>query len=83
MSPLPSYGVTTLKAASPAVSAAAGGGVLPEPYIYDLVNTAREVLAQLSTPMLLNFSASFNGTGTVLARCAMNSAIKPKSRVIQ
>ena len=30
--------------------------------MYDLVNTAREVLAQLSTPMLLNFSSSFNSS---------------------
>ena len=54
----------SLNAAAPAVAAAtAGGGEgLPEPFVYDLVNTAREVLAQLSTPMLLNFSSSFNSS---------------------
>jgi hypothetical protein len=51
-----------LNAAAPSVIAAAGGRKLPEPFVYDLVNTAREVLAQLSTPMLLNFSASFNSS---------------------
>lgn len=29
---------------------------LPEPYVYDLINIGREVLAQLSTPMSVNFS---------------------------
>ena len=33
---------------------------LPEPFAYDVVNTAREVLAQLSTPMLVSFTSSFN-----------------------
>ena len=54
-----------LNAAAAAVKAAAaavGQQVLPEPFRYDLVNTAREVLAQLSSPMLLNFSASFSRT---------------------
>jgi alpha-N-acetylglucosaminidase len=39
-----------------------------EPFRYDLVNTAREVLAQLSTPVLINFSKALNfskaGPGT-------------------
>ena len=53
----------SLNAAAPAVAAAAAEGEgLPEPFVYDLVNTAREVLAQLSTPMLLNFSSSFNSS---------------------
>ena len=58
----------SLLAAAPAVSSAGAGragvrGVrqLPEPFRYDLVNTAREVLAQLSTPLLLNFSAAIDG----------------------
>ena len=51
----------SLNAAAGAVAAAAGGlKKLPEPFVYDLVNTAREVLAQLSTPMLINFTSSFN-----------------------
>lgn len=64
----------SLNAAAPAVAAAAaaspaalnGGSAerrpLPEPYVYDLVNTAREVMAQLSTPMLRNFSAALNAS---------------------
>ena len=55
----------SLNAAAPAVAAAAsaaGQKKLPEPFVYDLVNTAREVLAQLSTPLLLNFSDSFNAS---------------------
>ena len=59
----------SLNAAAPAVAAITAGSAaveetkpLPEPFVYDLVNTAREVLAQLSTPMLLNFSASFSNT---------------------
>jgi hypothetical protein len=63
----------SLNAAAPAIAAAAtaagsaaveGTKPLTEPFVYDLVNTAREVLAQLSTPMLLNFSASFNNTSS-------------------
>jgi alpha-N-acetylglucosaminidase len=45
----------SLNAAAPAIAA---NGTVAEPYVYDLVNTAREVLAQLSTPVLLNFSAA-------------------------
>ena len=53
----------SLNAAAPAVAAAAAEAEgLPEPFVYDLVNTAREVLSQLSTPMLLNFSSSFNSS---------------------
>ena len=51
-----------LNAAAPAVVAASAGKPVPAPFLYDLVNTAREVLAQLSTPTLLNFSNSLIGT---------------------
>ena len=56
----------SLNKAAPAVvaAAAAAGQQLPETFVYDLVNTAREVLAQLSTPMLLNFSASFSNSSS-------------------
>ena len=62
----------SLNAAAPAVvaAAAAAAGPLPEPFVYDLVNTAREVMAQLSTPMLRNFSAALNGT--VLSTALVN-----------
>ncbi len=33
-----------------------------ETFRYDLVNVGREILAQLSTPMSLNFSDAFEGT---------------------
>ena len=49
----------SLNAAAPAVVANVTLNS-SEPFRYDLVNTAREVLAQLSTPMLLNFSAAFS-----------------------
>jgi len=53
---------SSLNSAAPAVAAAATaeGQPLPDPFVYDLVNTAREVLAQLSTPILLNFSAALD-----------------------
>ena len=59
-----------LNNAAAVVAAAAGGGhaPLPEPFVYDLVNTAREVLAQLSTPMLLNFSRSLGAEGKTTAQ---------------
>jgi alpha-N-acetylglucosaminidase len=40
--------------------------------VYDLVNTAREVLAQLSTPVLLNFSESLERTGNVSSSVRIN-----------
>tara|TARA_B110000208_G_scaffold190499_1_gene254540 strand:- start:116 stop:1954 length:1839 start_codon:yes stop_codon:yes gene_type:complete len=49
----------SLNAAAPAITAQP----LPEPFVYDLVNTAREVLAQLSTPMLVNFSIAIDFDG--------------------
>jgi len=43
------------------VRAAGGGGnPLPAPFTYDLVNGAREVLAQLATPLSVNFSNAFS-----------------------
>jgi alpha-N-acetylglucosaminidase len=51
----------SLNAAAPAVRAAGGGGnPLPAPFTYDLVNGAREVLAQLATPLSVNFSNAFS-----------------------
>ena len=47
----------SLLAAAPAVLAEHTPA--PEPYTYDLVNTGREVLAQLSTPLSVNFSRAF------------------------
>lgn len=64
----------SLNAAAPAVAAGSAAveetKPLPEPFVYDLINTAREVLAQLSTPMLLNFSASFRNTSSGAADTA-------------
>jgi alpha-N-acetylglucosaminidase len=40
--------------------------------VYDLVNTAREVLAQLSTPVLLNFSMSLERTGNASSSARIN-----------
>lgn len=48
-----------LIAAVPALGPAASG----EPFVYDLINTGREVLAQLSTPLSQNFSAVLNAHG--------------------
>eukprot|EP00035_Acanthoeca_spectabilis_P021929 m.440986 g.440986 ORF g.440986 m.440986 type:complete len:917 (-) comp18600_c0_seq1:173-2923(-) len=48
-----------LNDAARAVNAAAGPGY-PEPYLYDLVNTGREVLSQLATRFLIDFSRSFS-----------------------
>ena len=52
-------------------SAASDGSVHAagnEPFTYDLVNTGREVLAQLSTPLSLNFSdATVNAHGALSA----------------
>lgn len=44
---------------------AVGGPPWSEPFTYDLVNTAREVLAQLATPMAVNFSAAISGPGGI------------------
>jgi len=59
----------SLNAAAPAVKAVAEHvdvlgqkSSIPQTFSYDLVNTAREVLAQLSIPMLLNFSAAFSAS---------------------
>ena len=48
-----------LVAAAPALGAAAGS----EPFVYDLVNTGREALAQLSSPLSQNFSAVLQAPG--------------------
>jgi alpha-N-acetylglucosaminidase len=67
----------SLNDAAPAVAAAAakaGMTPLPETFRYDVVNTAREVLAQLSTPLLLNFTASFNGSLTPAAEPAIRES---------
>lgn len=66
----------SLNTAATVVAAAVGGPgrQLPEPFVYDLVNTAREVLAQLSSPALLNFSFSFSGAPTVFANEVTKSA---------
>ena len=42
------------------VVASAARNALPEPFVYDLVNTGRVVLALLSTPWSVNFSTAFN-----------------------
>ena len=63
----PAIATTTTTTGSAVVE---GTKPLPEPFVYDLVNTAREVLAQLSTPMLLNFSASFDNTSSGAADTA-------------
>ena len=66
-----------LNDAAPVVAAAAakaGLPPLPETFRYDVVNIAREVLAQLSTPLLLNFTASFNGTLTPAAELAIRES---------
>ena len=66
----------SLNDAAPAVAAAAataGLPPLPETFRYDVVNTAREVLAQLSTPLLLNFTAAFNGSMTPAAAPAIRA----------
>ena len=48
---------------------------LPETFSYDLVNTAREVLAQLSTPLLLDFSGAFNGSNLSAQRINATGAL--------
>jgi len=53
-----------------AAEAASAAGTLREPQRYDLVNTAREVLAQLSSPMSMNFSDAFSATPLDAARLA-------------
>ena len=66
-----------LNAAAPAVAAAAAKAGLPETpetFSYDVVNTGREILAQLSTPLLLNFTLSFNGTLTPAAEPAIRES---------
>ena len=68
----------SLNAAAPAVAAAAaarsGHAKPPETFSYDLVNTAREVLAQLSSPLLLNFTLAFNGSLTPAAAPAIEAS---------
>ena len=46
-----------LRRAAKAVRAA-NGGTLIEPFRYDLVNLGREIMAQLSTPLSMNFSSA-------------------------
>ena len=53
-----------------AAEAAAAAGALREPQRYDLVNTAREVLAQLSSPMSQNFSDAFGANPLDASRLA-------------
>ena len=53
-----------------AAEAADAAGLLREPQRYDLVNTAREVLAQLSSPMSTNFSDAFSASPLDAARLA-------------
>ena len=67
----------SLNAAAPAIKAAAehvtvvgqkSKSAIPQTFSYDLINTAREVLAQLSIPMLLNFSAAFSASSLSAAQ---------------
>lgn len=56
-------------------AAAVGGPPWPEPFAYDLVNTAREVLAQLATPLAVNFSAAISGPAGIDALLANETGL--------
>ena len=59
-----------LNSAAPAIKSAAEteGRVVPEPFVYDLVNTGRQILSELSAPLLLNFSSSLQSNGPTARR---------------
>lgn len=62
-----------LVSAAPAVARANGleSSALHEPFRYDLVNLGRELLAQLTVPMVLNFT---DATGAGASEC-MNECL--------
>lgn len=56
-------------------ASAVSGPPWPEPFSYDVVNTAREVLAQLSTPLAVNFSAAISGPDGIDALAANQTGL--------